>query len=515
MFALLEVAVFGGGIVLLFIFISLYKNWLRGDATRRLPPGPKPALFLGNVHQLSADGALQKIFMKWGAHYGGLIYARFFRTPVIVINSLEIAQDLLTKKSAIYSGRPYFVSWSELMGWDTVVSNMTYGVRFRKHRKWMHESLQERRSLLSYHSIQHRETHILLTGLMDTPHDFLAHLQRFAAALIMEVAYGHTVTSSDDKFIDIVETALRMTSEAGLPGSLLVDYFPVLKYVPDWMPGAGFKRKALEVKIHVEQLLNAPFDMVKNALAAGTARPSMAATLLEQASRVGGIVDDEEDIKGAAAVLYSGSVSVLSTFILAMVIHPEVYQKAQRELDAVIGVDRLPDFDDRESLPYLEHVMSEVYRWNTPLPLGIPHSVMEDDEYRGYHIPNGATVMANIYAMSRNPTFYPDAERFRPERFEEMDRNTLEALDPRRFVFGFGRRACPGQQFAEANLWLAIAHMTATLDIKKARDAAGNGVTPAAAFSADADCHPEPFVCDIRPRSRKAADLVSQIFVAA
>jgi cytochrome P450 len=57
------------------------------------------------------------------------------------------------------------------------------------------------------------------------------------------------------------------------------------------------------------------------------------------------------------------TVSAISTFLLAMVIHPEVYQKIQEEIDRVVGHDRFPSFADRHSLPYLDCVLKETYRW--------------------------------------------------------------------------------------------------------------------------------------------------------
>lgn len=61
---------------------------------------------------------------------------------------------------------------------------------------------------------------------------------------------------------------------------------------------------------------------------------------------------------------------MLTTFIMAMLRHPEVLAKAQEEMDRVVGSDRLPDFDDRKSLPYLEAILIELYRYHTPIPLG-------------------------------------------------------------------------------------------------------------------------------------------------
>ncbi len=56
------------------------------------------------------------------------------------------------------------------------------------------------------------------------------------------------------------------------------------------------------------------------------------------------------------------SYGTLASFVLAMVRNPGVVQKAQEELDRVVGPDRFPDFGDRESLPYLDAVLEELYR---------------------------------------------------------------------------------------------------------------------------------------------------------
>jgi cytochrome P450 len=73
-------------------------------------------------------------------------------------------------------------------------------------------------------------------------------------------------------------------------------------------------------------------------------------------------------------------------------------------------------------------------------------------------------------------------KEFMPERY--MDGANSENLDdPRDFVFGFGRRACPGQHFAEANLWLAIARIVATFDISKSLNAEGEEITPPGNFT--------------------------------
>lgn len=81
-----------------------------------------------------------------------------------------------------------------------------------------------------------------------------------------------------------------------------------------------------------------------------------------------------------------------------MVLYPDVQRRARQELDTVVGRDRLPSLLDREAgqLPYLEAVVKETLRWNSVAPLGAPHVCTEEDQYRGYRIPKGAIIMANI-----------------------------------------------------------------------------------------------------------------------
>nr|VWO99511.1 N/A [Ganoderma boninense] len=123
-----------------------------------------------------------------------------------------------------------------------------------------------------------------------------------------------------------------------------------------------------------------------------------------------------------------------------MATHPQVLKKAQAELDAVVGPDRLPEFEDRESLPYIRALMKELFRWRVSGPLGFPHCAVEEDEYRGYRIPKGAILVANIWAVSRDPNMYHDPDSFMPERFLKDGELNPDVRDPATFAFGYGRR---------------------------------------------------------------------------
>ena len=78
-----------------------------------------------------------------------------------------------------------------------------------------------------------------------------------------------------------------------------------------------------------------------------------------------------------------------------MLLYPEVQSRAQEELNRVVEPNRLPEFSDQKNLPYTRAVCKEVLRWQPAVPLGLPHSNIRDDEYRGMFIPKGSTILAN------------------------------------------------------------------------------------------------------------------------
>jgi cytochrome P450 len=222
--------------------------------------------------------------------------------------------------------------------------------------------------------------------------------------------------------------------------------------------------------------------------------------------------EDEHIIKWSAATLYAGAsdttVSTINSFFLAMTLFPDVQKKAQAEIDAVIGPDRLPSFADQDSLPYIEALAKEALRWHAVIPTGFPHCVAEDDIHDGYYIPKGSVIVPNIWFMLNDPERYANPSEFNPERFLGNDGKKPET-EPRTICFGFGRRICPGIHLAEASAWLSIAMSLAVFDISKVVEN-GIEITPEVDPSSGTISHPKPFKCSIKPRSSKAVALIEQ-----
>jgi len=256
-------------------------------------------------------------------------------------------------------------------------------------------------------------------------------------------------------------------------------------------------------------MVQKPYQFVKDQMAAGIAPQSFVSNLLEGRTLS---AEEEHIVKWSSASLYSGgadtTVSAIYSLFLALTLFPDVQKKAQAEIDAVIGSDRLPNFTDRDSLPYLEALAKEVLRWNVVVPLAVPHRVTEDDVHEGYYIPKGTLVIPNVWFMLHDPRTYSEPNEFRPERFLARDGKEPET-DPRTICFGFGRRICPGLHLADASVWISVAMSLAVFDVSKIIEN-GVEVTPEIDPSSGTISHPKPFKCSIKPRSAKALELIQQ-----
>src|ERR1700761_3833098 len=88
--------------------------------------------------------------------------------------------------------------------------------------------------------------------------------------------------------------------------------------------------------------------------------------------------------------------ATLRTFILSMVLSPDVQQAAQEEIDRVCP-DRLVTFSDRKDLPYTESVLMEVTRYHPIGPQSLPRRLEEEDVFEGHRIPKGSIIIPNIW----------------------------------------------------------------------------------------------------------------------
>lgn len=333
----------------------------------------------------------------------------------------------------------------------------------------------------------------------------------------LKTTYGYKIEPhKPDALVTLINKMMTQFSLAAAPGAWLVDLIPALQHLPENFPGAGFKKTARIWKKSIHDGAHIPYRFVQRQMTNQNYRESFVSRLIQQcrlesSTNADLSAEDEHAIVWSAASLYGAAadttVITLTGFTLAMIQFPEVQRKAQEEIDAVVGTDRLPTFDDRESLPYVDAIIKEALRWWPIAPLGFPHVAEAEIEYGGYCIPKGALILPAMWWFTHDPHVYADPGKFEPERFLEP-RNEP---DPTTETFGYGRRICPGRFYADAGLFLNMVQSLACFNIRKAIGPDGREIMPQVKSKPGVLHYPTEFPFRIEPRSQRHIDIIKQV----
>ncbi|KAF5346713.1 hypothetical protein D9756_010425 [Leucocoprinus leucothites] len=498
------------------VLAHLYYRY-KAKASLPYPPGPKPLPLIGNlldIPKVRFRGF--EVFAEWSKVYSSdILYLGVLGKNIVVLNSVDVANELCGERSATYSTRPHLTMLSDLMNATRFMAVMPYGDPWRARRKMFQHyfPLNDPTRIAISRSEEFIRKH-LLPSLLDTPKDFLSHIRNTAGGVTLSLAYGLRIRRYDDPWIKLAEMTLHTTTQAAVVGRYLVDIIPALKYMPEWMPGAGFLKTAKEGRRIVNSFFDDLYAAAVQEIADGVAQPSFVSLALEENDETE-IPDLKEVIRETAGIFFAGgsetTVVAVWNFVLLMTLHPDIQEKARKEVDMVVGHDRLPRFSDKPSMPYLTAVLKEVFRWSPIVPAGMPHCTTVDDIYRGYFIPKGSIVINNAWAMLHDENVFPNPDRFDPDRYLTASGQLRhDILDPETTAtFGFGRRACPGSQIALTTMFVAAASFLSSFKILKPLNAKGEEIDPLVHYSGQTMVdNPAPFDCRFVPRSKEAVALI-------
>ncbi|KAK7256968.1 hypothetical protein RIF29_30609 [Crotalaria pallida] len=145
------------------------------------------------------------------------------------------------------------------------------------------------------------------------------------------------------------------------------------------------------------------------------------------------------------------SASIIEWALAEMMKNPNIMKRAHKEMDQVVGRQRLLVESDLPKLPYLQAICKETYRMHPSTPLSVPRVSNQACQVNGYYIPKNTRLNVNIWAIGRDPNVWANPLEFNPERFLSGGENARidpSGVDFELIPFGAGRRICAGYRMA-------------------------------------------------------------------
>uniref|UniRef100_A0A151UHR7 Isoflavone 2'-hydroxylase n=2 Tax=Cajanus cajan TaxID=3821 RepID=A0A151UHR7_CAJCA len=450
------------------VFLLTFKLLFKSRKYKNLPPGPRPLPVIGNLNLL--ERPLHRFLQRTSRTHGDIFSLWFGSRLAVVVSSPSAIQECFTKNDVALANRPRSLSGKYIFYNYTTVGSSSYGEHWRNLRRIIALDVLSTPRIHSFAGIRKDETQRLLRALAKNSCTEYAHVE--LGSMFHDMTYNNMMRMISGKryygdesemkdveeakeFRETVEELLQL---AGVSNK--ADYLSFLR----WFDFQNFEKRLKSISTRFDTFLDA---LILEHRSKKERENTMIDHLLHlQASEPEYYTD--QIIKGLIlAMLFAGTDSSAVTLewsLANLLNHPEMLKKARNELDTHVGQDRLVNESDLPKLPYLRKIILETLRLHPHAPLAIPHVSSEDINIGEFNIPRNTMVIANIWAMQRDPQLWNEAACFKPERFDD------ERLEKKLVAFGMGRRACPGETLAMQNIGLTLGLLIQCFEWKRIND---------------------------------------------
>jgi cytochrome P450 len=437
-----------------------FLAWWYGTKPRNAPPGPMGLPLLGNMLEVS-PGTAHFTLEEWAKKYGP-IYS-FYQASrfVVVLTDYDLIQDALQKQGDVFSGKPSFIKSKGREPKTGVLA--AEGARWKEHRRFALSTLRDfgfGRPILEPKI--HLETQELLTEIASTkgkPFDPLPLLSTAVSNVICSMIFGHRF-DLDSKLKYYLDALNYRLSQSEVNNLSPIGVYPWLKWVawvlsPKMRKFTGGNEELLEFMQQEIDITRKNFDPKS------TQEPECYVHAYDKAALEGQLeYSDNNQLKAMISDLFVAGSDTTQTSLrwalFYMATYPKIQDKVYEEISEKFGNDEIPSFADRTKLPYTEATLLEIQRQATLLPLSLIHRATESTKLAGYDIPEDTWIVNHIWAVHRNPKYFPDPEAFKPERF--LDEKQQGLKKPLQLIpFSTGKRVCLGESLAKMEMFIFFA----------------------------------------------------------
>ncbi|KAM4584978.1 cytochrome P450 2U1 [Odontesthes bonariensis] len=470
-------------IVSLIVFFLVYHVVLfyqkQRDVYKNIPPGPRPWPIFGNFGGFLIPSFIRRRFgeqshntnisvmdaLTFQAKVYGNMYSLFVGSQLIVVlNGYEVVRDALSNHPEVFSDRPDIPAISIMTKRKGIVF-APYGPVWRKQRRFCHFTLRNfGLGKLSLEPCVHQGLATIKAELLRLNNecggagvDLTPLISNAVSNVICSLILGQRFHHEDREFRTMLDLMVRGLEISVNSAAVLINVIPLLYYLP-----FGVFRELRQVERDITVFLKRIIANHRETLDPDNPRDLADMYLMEMlAQQAAG----EQDSSFTEDYLFYiiGDLFIAGTdtttnsvlwILLYMVLHPDIQDKVQAEIDEVVGKHQAPSMTDKGRLPFTEATIMEVQRLTVVVPLAIPHMASETIEFRGYTIPKGTVIFPNLWSVHRDPTVWEDADTFNPARFLDDEGRLVrkECFIP----FGIGRRVCMGEQLAKMELFLTV-----------------------------------------------------------
>ncbi|KAG2623458.1 hypothetical protein PVAP13_3KG061727 [Panicum virgatum] len=426
----------------------------------RLPPCPWQLPVIGSLHHLA--GALPHRSLRRLSHrYGPIMLLRFGEIPVVVVSSGEGAREVMRTHDAAFATRPQLAAIRTLTKEGHAIAFAPYGEHWRQLRKICAVELLSAARVRSFRPVREEEVARLVGAVSSASgNDELMNLSEMIAAYVADTAV-HAIMGRrlDDRgaFLSYIDEAIRLAGDFSL-----ADLFP-----SSWIARALSWRGLQKADAYREGLFKFLDAVMTEHMERKSQDSNSQEDLIDVLLRIqsqGGSSQflTKSIIKGVVFDLFSAGTETAATTLqwamAELMRNPDMMSRAQAEVRGAFMSGAKVAEEGLSELKYLHWIIKETLRLHIPGPLLIPRECRETCKVLGYDVPKGAMVLVNAWAISTDPQYWEEPEKFRPDRFES-DTRDFRGNDFEFTPFGAGRRICPGMLFGLANVELALANL--------------------------------------------------------
>ncbi|KAI8144939.1 cytochrome P450 [Fennellomyces sp. T-0311] len=449
------------------------KKFHEESRAKKLQDMPSPSMglpYFGHIFQCSDDLPGLK-FHKWHKKYGPMFRVKMGIKDWVIIGDPVIAKEIFLTNSAVTAGRPFHSFMTEYYALNQ------RGMTFTNPDKRWKRSRAAASNILSSKALNKFTEHIEYEISRATNHlikisnnvgkvDVIQQVQLMTTNIFMQTCFGKRATSVDDPLFQAIVHSIDTTLMLGAPVNDLATFLPAFKRVFEFM--MPIEKPMMEFIYKKRNPLYR--HLIREALESGS--PCIVTDIYSRKEELG--FEDDDIMLFIADVINAGSdvtAMALCWILIILCNHKSWQQKIQSELDAFIEKHkRLPTFDERENFPILIATQKECIRFRPSNHIGLPHETTADMEYGGFFFPKGTILVSNTYTLNLNANEYQSPEEFLPERYMDdisMLSTSVNSKTGRdHFMFGWGRRLCPGVDLADVIMFNFMVGVLATTTIE-------------------------------------------------